>query len=182
MASRAAPYSSASPSRCSPVTGSRACQCTTVAPAAAQRTASSAHSCGVYGTCGFWTRMAASLRPTSMTAASRSMFGPVVAGVGQAPAHVLARGGLAGVLVQPGVEAVGALPVGHRAGNGRELVVGVGQGRVVAGGLPGQHLLDDGLESAGLLGPRGLVPLEELGQHLAPEQLEAFHDVLVAVA
>src|SRR3954467_7962380 len=39
----------------------------------------------------------------------------------EALADVLARCGLAGVVVEPGVEAVGALAVGHGAGDGREV-------------------------------------------------------------
>ena len=67
------------------------------------------------------------------------------------------------------MEAVGALPIGDRARNGGELVVGVGQGRVVVGRLASQHRLDDRLEPAGLLPGRLLVALEELGQHFVPE-------------
>ena len=52
---------------------------------------------------------------------------------------------------------------------------------MVLGRLAGQDRLDDGLEAAGLLFAGLLVALEELRQHVAPEQLEALHDVLVTV-
>src|SRR5438105_4518459 len=55
----------------------------------------------------------------------------------EALADVLAGGGLAGVVVEPGVEAIGAFAVGHGAGDGGEVVVGIGHWRMVLRRLAG---------------------------------------------
>ena len=52
---------------------------------------------------------------------------------------------------------------------------------MIGRGLAGHHRLDDRLEPLRLVARGLLVAVLELGQHLAPEQLEALHDVLVAV-
>src|SRR5207244_1745534 len=133
-----------------------------------------------------WWRGSRILTATSFR--SRSSFGDALGsghvgatGLREPPAHVLAGRRLAGVVVEPDVEAVGALTVGHAAGDGWELVLGIGKRRVVLRGLAVEHPIDDRLEAARLLGARPLVALQELGQHLAPEALEALHDVLVTV-
>src|SRR5262249_25558260 len=88
---------------------------------------------------------------------------------------------LLGELVQPGVEVVRARPGGDRAPARRQVVVGRRQRRVVRRGLARHDLLEHRLEARRLVPLRLLVPLLELGQHLATEELEALHDVLVAV-
>src|SRR5438270_928180 len=152
------------------------------APASTHARASVAHSSGAYATEGARARDAASFRPTSMMTASRSLLRAVVPGVGEPAADVLAERRLPGVVVEPGVEAVLALAVGDRAGDGGDLVVGDGERGMVAGGLAGQRPLDRRRESLRLAGHVRRVALEELGQHLSSEQLEALHHVLVTVA
>ena len=64
--------------------------------------------------------------------------------------------------------------------DGRERVVAEVAG--VVSGLRAIAASMTGASRLALLARRGLVALDELGQHLAPEQLDRLHDVLVAVA
>src|SRR5262245_23782740 len=94
---------------------------------------------------------------------------------------VVAQRGVLGDLVEELVEVVGTGPVGDGSRDGREGVVLGRERRVIRGRLARHDLVDDRGQPLLLFLDGLLVSLEELGQDLAAEQLEALHDVLVLV-
>src|SRR5439155_2019285 len=95
-------------------------------------------------------------------------------------AHVFASGQAVGVVVEPTGELPALLVVGVETGVGGDDVVGIDRW-MVYGRFAGHDPVDDRLEALRLVPLVPLLAFDELGHHLAREQLDVLHDVLVAV-
>ena len=101
---------------------------------------------------------------------------------GEAFADVFAGGDLGCVVVEPAVELVAFLAISVDAWVRGDLIVGIDR-RMIALGFACHHGGDYAARAARVCRVGGsLVAFPELGEHLASEELERLHDVIVAIA